>query len=161
MQAAVQSEFQRGCRVRALLQSSTGDKTLACTRLAAEGSGEGDGFEMDSADGPDVDSKEKRRFKCLSSAALWGLAPFTEMGITQRWREQGWGGNEFSYLPARGPVASAKPCPSQGGQAVHPLDVSKGEKSFHVLIWTLPSCNFQPSVRSCFSGNTWNASAVF
>ena len=79
-----------------------------------------DGFETDSADGPDIGSREKRRFKCLSSAALWGLAPFTEMGITQRWWEQGWGGNEFSSLPARGPAASAKPCPSRGGQAVHP-----------------------------------------
>lgn len=146
------------CRLRGLLQSSPGDKTLVCTRPAAEGLGEVDGFEMDSAEGPDVGSKAKRRFKCSSSPAQWGLAPFTETGITRRWWQQGWGGKEFSHLPARGPAASAEPCPSRGGQAAPP---AVGCLQRRNILPRATLDNSEPSVRSCFSGNTWNTSAVF
>ena len=35
------------------------------------------------ADGPDVDSKGKTRFKYLTSVTMWVLVPLTKMGITQ------------------------------------------------------------------------------
>lgn len=57
-----------------LLQRSPGDKTLASTRPAAEGLGEVDGFEMDSADGPDVGSKGKiQMFVFSRSVGIGGV----------------------------------------------------------------------------------------